>query len=209
MQRKFLTKLTLAVSFGSLLLLGAGCGQKTITPPGNDAMSGGSATGSGNTINYPLSDNNYSEDNLSLNGTLDDSNGNTGYNGSGPTTGQLSNEMLQMHGRSSGALKAIYFNFDQANVQPQMIDILIENSDIINSIPGVVILEGNSDERGTAEYNLALGDRRATNTQKYLVKLGIDPQRIRHTSYGEERPLFSEQNEEAYRLNRRVDFIIR
>jgi peptidoglycan-associated lipoprotein len=72
----------------------------------------------------------------------------------------------------------------------------------------MVILEGNSDERGTNEYNLALGERRAINTRQYLINLGVAADRIRTLSYGEERPLFPGQDEDSYSMNRRVDFVV-
>ena len=88
-----------------------------------------------------------------------------------------------------------------------MTDTLIQNADYLNSIPNThVIIEGNSDERGTNEYNLALGERRAINTQQYLTNLGVDPERMRTVSFGEEKPLFQGQDEEDYQYNRRVDF---
>ena len=70
-----------------------------------------------------------------------------------------------------------------------------------------MIIEGNSDDRGTNEYNLALGERRAINSRQYLINLGIAADRMRTLSYGEERPLFFNADEEAYSMNRRVDFI--
>ena len=69
-------------------------------------------------------------------------------------------------------------------------------------------IEGHCDERGTDEYNLALGERRANSTRKYLISLGIEASRISTISYGEERPLDSENSEEAWTKNRRAHFVI-
>ncbi len=121
---------------------------------------------------------------------------------------EQSDAYKKVHGRSSGGLVPIYFAFDQAGIQSSMTETLIHNADYINNVPGIVTLEGNSDERGTAEYNLALGERRAITTQQYLENLGVDPRRIRTLSYGEEKPLFLGQDEDSYSLNRRVDFRI-
>jgi peptidoglycan-associated lipoprotein len=89
-----------------------------------------------------------------------------------------------------------------------MEEVLTRNAEYLNSIPGTTVtLEGNSDERGTNEYNLALGERRAINTRQYLINLGVAAERIQTLSYGEERPLFLGQDEDAYSMNRRVDFI--
>ena len=72
----------------------------------------------------------------------------------------------------------------------------------------VIVIEGNCDERGTNEYNLALGERRAINAKEYMVNLGVNPARIRTVSYGEERLLFLGQNELDWSQNRRADFIV-
>ena len=71
-----------------------------------------------------------------------------------------------------------------------------------------IVLEGNCDERGTNEYNLALGMKRALEVKKALMRLGIDESRIEVISFGEERPICTEQDESCYALNRRVDFVI-
>jgi peptidoglycan-associated lipoprotein len=80
------------------------------------------------------------------------------------------------------------------------------SSDLPNA---AIVIEGNSDERGTNEYNLALGERRAITAKQYLVDLGIDAARIQTISYGEERPLFTGQDEDSYSQNRRDDFIMK
>ena len=77
-----------------------------------------------------------------------------------------------------------------------------------SNLSTVIVIEGNCDERGTNEYNLALGERRAINVKEYMVNLGVDPMRIRTVSYGEERPLFTEQNDLDWSQNRRADLIV-
>jgi peptidoglycan-associated lipoprotein len=69
-------------------------------------------------------------------------------------------------------------------------------------------IEGHCDERGTGEYNLALGERRANSAKKYLISLGIEPSRISTISYGEERPFDQGHNEDAWTKNRRAHFVI-
>ena len=69
-------------------------------------------------------------------------------------------------------------------------------------------IEGHCDERGTDEYNLALGDRRANSAKSFLVDLGISPRRLTTISFGEERPLDPRHNEEAWAKNRRCEFVI-
>ncbi|MCP4337317.1 MAG: OmpA family protein [Desulfobulbaceae bacterium] len=167
----------------------------------------------GKDINYPPAEGGYSEDNLPVEGTLDDSNA-TGLTGNGSEmmlpADQQSDEYKRIHGRSSANLSPIYFNFDQAGVSPGMTEILISNANYLKTIPGaLVVIEGNSDDRGTNEYNLALGERRAINSRQYLINLGVAADRMRTLSYGEERPLFYGQDEDAYSMNRRVDFVVK
>lgn len=201
----------LSMLLGTLVIT-TGCGPKTVVPPQpSDGTTGSGMTG-GNDINYPAAQGSggYSEENLPTEGTLDDSTGATGLaGGAGVNADQQSDEYKKAHGRSSANLAPIYFEFDQAGVRPDMTEILISNSDYLNAAAGVpVVIEGNCDERGTNEYNLALGERRAINTQQYLINLGVDPSRMRTVSYGEEKPLFQGQDEEAYKYNRRVDFVV-
>ena len=109
----------------------------------------------------------------------------------------------------SSLLKDIHFDFDKYDVRPEDAEILKDTSALLMKYPSVKIqIEGHCDERGTVEYNLALGERRANNTKKYLVSLGISSDRIATISYGEERPLDPGHDEEAWAKNRRAHTII-
>jgi peptidoglycan-associated lipoprotein len=109
----------------------------------------------------------------------------------------------------SKMLQDIHFDFDKYNIRPKAAEILRENSALLKKYPGMKFqIEGHCDERGTGEYNLALGERRANSVKKYLASLGIEPSRISTISYGEERPLDQEHNEEAWTKNRRAHFVI-
>jgi peptidoglycan-associated lipoprotein len=109
----------------------------------------------------------------------------------------------------SRMLQDIHFDFDEYNVRLEDVEILKDNAALLMKYPSVKIqIEGHCDERGTVEYNLALGERRANSTKKYLVSLGISPDRIATISYGEERPLDPGHNEEAWAKNRRAHTII-
>jgi peptidoglycan-associated lipoprotein len=109
----------------------------------------------------------------------------------------------------SKLLKDIHFDFDKYDIRPGDALILKENAALLTKHPTVKIqIEGHCDERGTVEYNLALGERRANSTKKYLISLGISPERISTISYGEERPLDPGHNEEAWAKNRRAHTII-
>ena len=103
----------------------------------------------------------------------------------------------------------IYFDFDRYNLKPEAVRILDEKAALLKANPELrVQIEGHCDERGTSEYNLALGERRASSAQDYLVNMGISPNRISTVSYGEERPYDPAQNEEAWAKNRRDHFVV-
>ncbi len=114
-----------------------------------------------------------------------------------------------LYGRSTPPLKAIFFDFDDYTIRPDMRSRLEEDARFLLDHPEVVVeLQGNCDERGTTEYNLALGEKRALSVKKYLINRGIAPERLITVSFGEERPLDPRHNEEAWAKNRRVDLVI-
>ncbi|MBW1697236.1 MAG: peptidoglycan-associated lipoprotein Pal [Deltaproteobacteria bacterium] len=103
----------------------------------------------------------------------------------------------------------IYFDFDKSNLKPEAQEVLKRKAEFLRKYPDVkVIIEGHCDERGTNEYNLALGDRRANSAKAFLVNLGIAESRLTTISYGEERPLDPGHNEKAWAKNRRDQFVI-
>jgi len=105
--------------------------------------------------------------------------------------------------------KPVYFDFDKSLVKPEYWRVLREKAEFLKDNPNFNIrIEGNCDERGTNEYNLALGERRAESAKKFLIPLGISPDRIETISYGEERPLAVGHNEDSWAQNRRDDFAI-
>jgi peptidoglycan-associated lipoprotein len=109
----------------------------------------------------------------------------------------------------STLLKDIHFDFDKYDIRPTDAGILKENAALLVKFPNVKIqIEGHCDERGTVEYNLALGERRANNAKRYLISLGIPEKRISTISYGKERPSDPGHNEEAWAKNRRAHTII-
>ncbi len=109
----------------------------------------------------------------------------------------------------SKLLKDIHFDFDKYDILPGEAEILKGNALLLMRYRKVKIqIEGHCDERGTVEYNLALGERRANNTKKYLISLGILADGISTISYGKERPLDPGHNEEAWAKNRRAHIVI-
>jgi peptidoglycan-associated lipoprotein len=106
-------------------------------------------------------------------------------------------------------LKDIHFDFDKYDIRREDEEILRENAALLKKYPKVKIqVEGHCDERGTVEYNLALGERRANHTKKYLISLGIASNRVSTISYGKERPLDKGHNEEAWANNRRAHIVV-
>ena len=201
--KKVVTRLFVVVAVTALVaVLSGGCTKKPVIPPESDSQASSSTTSSSS---YPTAEGTYSENNLAIEGTLDDS---SSTGDVAAAMDQQSDEYKQMHGRSSSGLVPVYFDFDQAIIRPDMADRMIQNAEYIKQVPNTVIIEGNCDDRGTKEYNLALGEKRAINVRDYLIDLGVQAGKIRTVSYGEERPLFFEQTEFAWSQNRRADFVI-
>lgn len=200
MKKKILNT-SLVLLFVGALALSGGCSKKTVTAP--DAGQGKGVDGT--TINYPPAEG-YSENSLAQEGSLDDAPmGNLSLN----RETEESDAYKRQYGRSSSQMKPIFFNFDQATIRQDMMPNMVLNADFLRANPSIsVVIEGNCDERGTNEYNLALGERRALSAKEYLINLGIGSNRVRTVSYGEERPLFPGQDEDSLGMNRRDDFIL-
>jgi len=123
----------------------------------------------------------------------------------------LSEETLQTEARQEiqDRIEDIHFDFDKYNIQPGARLILKRNYEVLQEVPNAeVLIEGHCDERGTVEYNLALGQRRANAARDYLISLGMDAGRVSTVSYGEERPLDPSHNEDAWAKNRRCHFVL-
>jgi peptidoglycan-associated lipoprotein len=106
-------------------------------------------------------------------------------------------------------LKDIFFDFDKSTIRDDATPNLLENVEWLKAhATARITIEGHCDERGTAEYNLGLGERRAKAALDYLVAAGIDPKRIRTISYGKERPFVLGHDESAWKWNRRAHFVI-
>lgn len=104
----------------------------------------------------------------------------------------------------------VYFDFDKWSIRSDTKDVLEENARWLTKHSNIQIqIEGHGDERGSNEYNLALGERRARSTRRYLINLGIDASRLSFISFGEERGVCSEQNERCFQKNRRAHFLVK
>lgn len=114
------------------------------------------------------------------------------------------NDMMMMH---QDNLDDVFFEYDSYELSQAALDILMENASYVMDTQGYrVLIEGHCDERGTIDYNLSLGEKRALAVYNYLVNYGIDRGRLEYISYGKERPFDPGHNEQAWAMNRRAHF---
>ena len=106
-------------------------------------------------------------------------------------------------------LADVHFEFDRYDIGPEAARVLDGNARWLRANRDLVLIEGHCDERGTSEYNLALGERRATSAMNYLVAQGVAASRITIVSYGKERPQCTEGGETCWRKNRRARFLVK
>lgn len=118
----------------------------------------------------------------------------------------MQGEAIPSHDAMAG-MQRIHFDFDQFTLSAEARSILGANAKYLNSMSNVkVVVEGHCDERGSDEYNLALGESRALAAKNYLIAMGVNANRLSVISYGEEKPLVNKSDEEAWAQNRRAEF---
>jgi len=205
-----LTRIAVIISVSLGLAMLAGCSKKPIAPYSTEAGTNapeGRSLAEGKT---GVQAGTITEETTPGEESLDAGSGpGEAMGGFSVSSDQNSEEYKKTYGRSSSEMLPIYFDFDQATIRDDQISRLEHNADYLKQNPSKnLIIEGNTDERGTNEYNLALGERRALNAKNYLIELGVEEYRIRTVSYGEERPLFTGQTEFDWSQNRRDDFIL-
>lgn len=106
------------------------------------------------------------------------------------------------------AKRTIYFDFDKSTINPEYQNIVAAHAAYLSAHPKLTVtLEGNTDERGSREYNIGLGERRADAVKQMLLVQGVSASQIHTISYGEERPVCTAHDESCWRLNRRVDIV--
>ena len=181
--------------FAAALLISAGCAKKTIETEPYDSRSysgtAGEETAAGMDAGSADRSRGVQEENLAEAG------------------GRSRTLSAQAAAREAMENQDILFEFDSAVLSETAQQTLRDKARWLQANPQVtVIIEGHCDDRGTNEYNLALGERRARSARKYLVSLGIDQSRLSTVSYGEERPLVIGDSEEARAKNRRAHFVI-
>ncbi|MGH9465359.1 MAG: peptidoglycan-associated lipoprotein Pal [Thermoanaerobaculia bacterium] len=118
-------------------------------------------------------------------------------------------DSMNRYAQEQGLLGDVYFDYDRYELRPEARERLARNAEFMAEHPDFIFtIEGHCDERGTNEYNLALGDRRAATARNYLSSLAVDDTRLSTISYGEERPQCTDSEEACWRLNRRATFLI-
>jgi peptidoglycan-associated lipoprotein len=113
-----------------------------------------------------------------------------------------------MEGRTSGPMVPLYFDFDSSSVRQDQVVRMEANAEFLKSKGVSIRIEGNCDPRGTQEYNMALGERRALSAQKYLADKGVAKEKMTTISYGAEQLLLHGHDELSWAQNRRADFVI-
>ena len=135
-----------------------------------------------------------------------------GLKGEGITEEELDaarRKVAELRKKESIKISNIYFDFDDFSLSEKAKKTLVEDAAwLMNNPQKEVVIEGYCDERGTAEYNIALGERRASSAKRYLINLGVKPGQLSTISYGEERPVDPGHNEEAWAKNRRDEFVV-
>jgi len=121
---------------------------------------------------------------------------------------QVNRDDSQSADKKEASPEALYFSFDSFQLDPRAKEVLQSVAREAKDGKHAVRVEGNCDERGTTEYNIALGDRRANAAAEYLQRLGVDKDRIASVSYGSERPRFAGHDEGAWAKNRRDDVLV-
>ncbi|HUX06662.1 MAG TPA: peptidoglycan-associated lipoprotein Pal [Acidobacteriota bacterium] len=184
-----------AIAIVTLLLFAVSCGGKK--PPA--ALEPGVTEGDEMTVEQP--DTSISEEDIEV---VDEG---VGIGEEGGISERPISEMTLEEINAAEFLRNIYFDFDMSDLRPDSIAQLDQNADWLKQHATVrAIIEGHCDERGTEEYNLALGERRAKGARDYLVRLGIAASRMMVVSYGESRPQELGSNESAWAMNRRAHF---
>jgi peptidoglycan-associated lipoprotein len=126
-----------------------------------------------------------------------------------PAPAPAKEEVKERAAAAAEGVQPIYFDFDKSFIRDDAKPVMKANAEWLKANPKVKIkIEGNCDERGTIEYNQALGQRRATSAKKYLTDMGIAASRISLISYGKEKPICRESNETCWQKNRRDDFVV-
>lgn len=205
--RMYLGSLVLAF----LLLSVAGCSKKVSPVVGSEGLAGDSSAAPDSAAQDTLAQGGSAKSD-SVQGTASDGRSEMGSGDSnkGALHEDSSKSMMTMSDPALVFKEDVYFDFDKWTIRGDAKEFLTGNARWLVENSNVLIqIEGHGDERGTNEYNLALGERRARSTERYLINLGVSPSRISFISYGEEKNICSEKHEDCFQSNRRAHFIVK
>ena len=189
MKEQVIKALCVSGMVGALALFTSGCAKDNVPSSPADGSGSGSSTSTAPDIG----------DNAGRVESIDSDGGRTSNTG----------KFKFVEGRTHKGMLPIYFDFDRSDIRNDQKSRIEANTDFLKANSNYKItIEGNTDERGTNEYNIALGERRALVAKKYMMNLGIGSDRIYTLSYGEEKPLLFGHDEYSWSQNRRDDFII-
>jgi len=196
--------------FSVFAFLLVGCGTKSVKTPEKEETV--KATEVGETAAAENTAENGGEAEVTST-AIDENKAETGASTGQPesldATGNDAASPVALEGRTSAPFVPVYFDFDSSNIRPDQVAGIEANATALKDKPGATIrIEGNCDERGTSEYNMALGQRRAQSAKRYLENLGVDSSRMNTISYGEEKPINHGHDELSWSQNRRDDFVI-
>ncbi len=192
--------------FSVFALLSAGCGTKTVKSTAGEEKVQAVEVGETSAAEEETAG---GEEDVSAS-EISENNSTAGQTESLDDTGNNTSQVTApLEGRTSAPFVPVYFDFDSSAIRPDQIAAIEADAAVLKNNPGVNIrIEGNCDERGTNEYNMALGERRAQSGKRYIENLGVDPSRMSTISYGEEKPINHGHDELSWSQNRRDDFVI-
>ncbi|MEW6600431.1 MAG: peptidoglycan-associated lipoprotein Pal [Nitrospirota bacterium] len=123
--------------------------------------------------------------------------------------GQVAESTMSSDDQAKSVFKDVLFDYDKYDIRPDARPVMDAVAAYLSANKGInIVVEGHCDERGTNEYNLALGEKRAKSAKNYLTSLGVSPDRMIVITFGEEKPVCTDQNESCWQMNRRAHFVI-
>ncbi len=205
---RVLTKSGAVVMMGLILLSSQGCNTKWLQSDGEGRAGGGSSklpnmSGEGRSSELSGFSRNPSEERLAQGGYS------TALNPSGLSARQRAELTKDEMAAVEAGLQDVFFGYDQWTLSDAGTEALNQDAAYLKDHPGVLLkIEGHCDERGTADYNIVLGDKRAKAARNYLAEVGVNPKQVAIVSYGKERPFCFERAESCYQQNRRGHMLL-
>jgi peptidoglycan-associated lipoprotein len=193
------------VVFGMILIVGQGCSAKWWQSDGETGTNSQipSIAGGGSSGELSGFSKNPSEERLQLGGGI------ASVSSSGMSERQRAELTKEEKAAIEAGLRDVFFDYDQWTIPDSGMNALNRDAEWLKAHPGAVLkVEGHCDERGTADYNVVLGEKRAKAARSYLVEMGVSPKQLAIVSYGKERPFCAEHDEACYQQNRRGHMLL-